>query len=96
MKLEKMQKLLKYGIRKGDLKMRYKILDTDDVLTEKDLRKLLYNYEIQDLLDNTEEYFKGRYNLKSQFNRIEKAINGTTEDIIDILRTDWDTPIGID
>jgi hypothetical protein len=73
--------------------MKYKILDTDEIVTEKDLRELLYRYEIQDLLDNTEEYFKGHLNLDSQFKCIDKAINGTTEEIIDMLGTNWNVPI---
>ena len=73
--------------------MKYEILDTNESVTEQELREKLYRFEIQDLIANTQEYFKGVYDIKAQFKCIEKAMNGNIEEIIDILGTYWGVPV---
>lgn len=69
------------------------ITDTNEIVSEEYLRKLLYGYEIQDLLNNENEYFKGFLDLQAQMNCIEKAIKGNLEEVIDMLETNWNVPI---
>ena len=73
--------------------MKYKILDTNEIVTEQYLRKMLFEYESQDLLDNKEDYLKGFLHLDYQFSCINKAVNGTMKEIIDRLETLWNVPI---
>lgn len=73
--------------------MNYKIIDTGKIVSENDLRDMLYRYEIQDLLDNKEEYFKGFLNLEYQFNCIKKAIDSEINEVIYMLETNWNVPI---
>ena len=73
--------------------MQYLIIDTNKKVNEKDLRDLLYKYEIQDLIDNKEEYFKGFLNLEYQFSCIKTATTGTIEEVIYMLETNWNVPI---
>ncbi len=73
--------------------MKYEILDTNEIVTEEYLRKMLFEYETQDLLDNKKDFLDGSLNLDYQFNCIKKAVSGNMKEIIDRLETLWNVPI---
>lgn len=73
--------------------MNYKLIDTGKIVSENDLREMLYRYEIQDLLDNKKEYFKGFLNLEYQFSCIRVAVDGEIGAVINMLETNWNVPI---
>lgn len=73
--------------------MEYVIIDTGKIVSENELREMLYKYEIQDLLDNKDDYFKGFLNVEYQFNCIRKAIDSDIKEVIDMLETNWNVPI---
>ena len=37
----------------------YKLLDTQEIVDEEYLRKLLFEYEVEDLYNNKDDYIKG-------------------------------------
>lgn len=73
--------------------MEYIITDTNKIVNEKELRTMLYKYEIQDLLDNQEEYFKGFLNLEYQFSCIRTAVDGEIVAVIKMLNESWNVPV---
>ena len=75
--------------------MKFLIKDINQIVNEEHIRKLLYRYEIEDLLNNEDEYYKGFYNLDSQFACIRKALEGDIEEVIKMLEENWDVPIEI-
>ena len=74
--------------------MKYLIEDTRKVVTEEELRKLLYEYEVEDLLSNKKEYLQGDLNLNSQFECINSAKNADIKIVINMLEENWNVPIG--
>ena len=74
--------------------MKYKILDENDrVVGEKELRKLLFSYELGDLQNNEKDYFEGLLLLENQFECIKTALNGSIEQVIEMLEYNWNVPI---
>lgn len=73
--------------------MKYELMDENRIVEEKDLRKLLFSYELGDLQNNEQDYFEEYLNLDSQFECIKKAKTGNVEEIINILSSSWNVPI---
>lgn len=69
--------------------MKYRILDNNKRVDEEYLRKLLFEYEIDDIWQNRDDYFDETYNLKSQFNMLEIAKHGDMEKVLYYLSTNW-------
>ena len=60
-----------------------------EVLNEEKVRKLLFEFEVQDLINNNLDYINDYLDLKRQFECIERAKNGKIEEILDILSKSW-------
>ena len=69
--------------------MKYKILDNNKIVDEEYLRRLLFEYEVEDLWCNKRAYFDGIYNLKHEYKMLELAINGEMEQVLYFLSTNW-------
>ena len=48
-------------------------VDNNEIITEKELRKLLFDFEIQDLMNNDIDYIDNYINLESQFECVKIA-----------------------
>lgn len=73
--------------------MEYLIIDTNKKVNEKDLRKLLFEYEVQDLLDNKEDFLNGFLSLDLQLDCIQEVLFSDINEIIYRLETCWNVPI---
>lgn len=73
--------------------MKYKILDEDNIVTEEHLRRKLFDYATDDLLDYKEDYLKGIYQVDYLLNCINKAIDGDITEVINMLETSWNFSI---
>lgn len=74
--------------------MKYKILDENDrIVEEKELRKMLFSCELGDLQNNEQDYFEGHLILDNQFECIKTALNGSIEQVIEMLEYNWNVPI---
>ena len=51
----------------------YKLLDTQEIVDEEYLRKLLFAYEVEDLYNNKDDYIKGLLDLGWQLNCVRGA-----------------------
>ena len=69
--------------------MKYRILDNNKRVDETYLRKLLFEYELEDIWDNREYYFEERFNLQAQFNMLEIAKHGDMKKVLYYLSTNW-------
>ena len=69
--------------------MRYKILDTGKIVDETYLRKLLFEYELEDIVDNKNDYFKGLYDIESQCHMLKIARQGEFDVVLYHLSTNW-------
>ena len=68
-------------------------IDENKIITEKDLRKLFFTFEVQDLENNDIDYIEDSLDLESQFNCIRLAKDGRIEEIINRLSCCWNIPI---
>ena len=73
--------------------MKYLIEDTRKIATEQELRKMLYEYEVGDLLSNTEEYLQDNLHLNIQFECINRAKSADMKVVIHMLGENWNVPI---
>ena len=73
----------------------YKILDTNknNIVDEQYLRSLLFDYEIDDILQNRNDYIKGYLDINVQKECIKNALLKDIDYIIDTLETSWNVPI---
>ena len=69
--------------------MKYKILDNNKIVDEEYLRKLLFEYELEDIGENMDYYFDGTYDLKAQFDMLEIAQKGEFDVVLYYLSTNW-------
>ena len=69
--------------------MRYKILDTEKIVDETYLRKLLFDYELEDIVDNKDDYFKGLYDIENQCHILKIAQEGEFDVVLYHLSTNW-------
>jgi len=69
--------------------MKYKILDNEKIVDETYLRKLLFEYELDDIMDNREDYFNGVYDIESQCNMLKIAQQGEFDVVLYYLSTNW-------
>ena len=60
-----------------------------EILNEERVRKLLFEFETQDLLKNYSDYLNGFLELESQFNCIKIEKNDTIEQVLDRLSSCW-------
>ena len=72
---------------------KYLITDSKEIVEEKYLRKMLYEIEIEDLLNYKEDYLKGDMNLDYQFDCIRKAKEADMDTVIYMLETSWNVPV---
>ena len=71
----------------------YRILDNNKRVSENDLRKLLFEYEIDDIWQNRDDYFDEIYNLQAQFNMLEIAKHGDMKKVLYYLSTNWSVDV---
>ena len=69
--------------------MKYKILDTEKIVDETYLRKLLFDYELEDIVNNKDNFFKGVYDIESQCNMLKIAQEGGFDVVLYYLSTNW-------
>ena len=69
--------------------MKYKILDTEKIVVETYLRKLLFDYELDDIVDNKDDFFKGVYDIENQCNMLKIAQEGEFDVVLYYLSTNW-------
>lgn len=69
--------------------MKYKILDTGEIVDETYLRKLLFDYELEDIVDNKDDYFKGLYDIENQCHILTIAQEGEFDVVLYHLSTNW-------
>lgn len=69
--------------------MKYKILDTGEIVDEIYLRKLLFDYELEDIVDNKDDFFKGWYDIESQCHMLKIAQEGEFDVVLYHLSTNW-------
>lgn len=73
--------------------MKYKILDNEKIVDETYLRRLLFEYELEDILDNKDKYFKGLYNIEHQCNMLKIAQEGEFDVVLYYLSTNWQVDV---
>ena len=71
----------------------YKLLDSQEIVDEKYLRELLFEYEVEDLYNHKEEYINGRLDIGWQLNCVRGAKEYGIEKVIEQLETYWNVPI---
>lgn len=73
----------------------YKILDMDknNIVDEQYLRSLLFDYEIEDILQNRDDYINGYLDINVQKRCIKNALLKDMTYVIDTLETSWNVPI---
>ena len=69
--------------------MEYRLLDNNKIVDEKYLRELLFEYELEDILENKEDYFSGRYDLQAQFDMLKIAQQGEFDVVLYYLSNNW-------
>lgn len=72
---------------------KYKILDQEGIVTEDYLRDLLFEYTIENLVDNKKDYLKGIIQVDFCLNCINLSISGNIQEIINILENEYNIPI---
>lgn len=85
-----------YKLKKNDGRgdeIMYKLLDTQEIVDEKYLRELLFEYEVEDLYNHKEEYINGRLDIGWQLNCVRGAKEYGIEKVIEQLETYWNVPI---
>lgn len=73
--------------------MKYLIEDTNEIVEERKLRELLYDYEVNDLKDNWKDYLDKNFYVKTQCDNIQTAVDGDMEEVISMLREKWTVPV---
>lgn len=73
--------------------MKYKILDNEKIVDETYLRRLLFEYELEDIIDNKDDYFKGLYDIESQCNMLKIAQEGEFDVVLYYLSTNWQVDV---
>ena len=73
--------------------MEYRILDNNKKVSENDLRKLLFEYELADIWDNRDDFFDETYDLQAQFNMLEIAKHGDMKKVLYYLSTNWQVDV---
>lgn len=76
-----------------DAKYQYFIEDTDKFVTEKDVRKMLLEEELDDVKNNMDDYLEHNLGINHQCNCIKLALYGDIEEVIDALGSSWNIPI---
>lgn len=71
----------------------YKLLDSQEIVDEKHLRELLFEYEVEDLYNHKEEYINGFLDIGHQLNCVRAAKEHSIEKVIEQLETYWNVPI---
>lgn len=73
--------------------MKYRILDNEKIVDETYLRRLLFEYELEDIIDNKDDYFKGLYDIESQCNMLKIAQKGEFDVVLYYLSTNWQVDV---
>lgn len=73
--------------------MKYKILDNEKIVDETYLRKLLFEYELEDVIDNKDDYFKGLYDIDNQCHMLKIAQEGEFDVVLYHLSTNWQVDV---
>ena len=69
--------------------MKYRILDNNERVDETYLRKLLFEYELDDIWQNRDDYFEGNLTLTSQYDMLWIARFGSFDKVLYYLSTNW-------
>lgn len=71
--------------------MNYKILTckTDNIVNEQYLRELLFDYEVDYVLQNSREFLEGLLPIEQQKEQIKNALVKDMDYVIDTLESDW-------
>lgn len=71
--------------------MKYKILTwkTDNIVNEQYLRELLFDYEVDYVLQNSNTFFEGLLPIEQQKQQIKNALVKDMDYIVDTLESDW-------
>lgn len=77
--------------------MKYKILDMkkDNIVNEEYLRNLLFDYEVDDILQNYQDFMEGYLDINAQKRCVKNAFIKDMDYVIDTLGTSWNVPIEI-
>ena len=71
----------------------YRILDNNKRVDETYLRKLLFEYELEDIWDNRDDYFDGNLTLTSQYDMLWLARFGAFDKVLYYLSTNWQVDV---
>lgn len=75
--------------------MEYKLLDCNELVDEKYLRQLLFEYELEDIYDNRDKYFNKIYSLQEQFHMLEIAQQGEFDVVLYYLSNNWGVDVDV-
>ena len=73
--------------------MKYRILDNNERVDETYLRKLLFEYELDDIWQNRDDYFEGNLTLTSQYDMLWIARFGSFDKVLYYLSTNWQVDV---
>lgn len=73
--------------------MKYRILDNNKIVDENYLRDLLFEYELDDVYENINEYNEGQYNLKAQLDMLQLARFGEFNHVLYYLSNNWSVDV---
>ena len=73
--------------------MKYLIEDTNAIVEEKYIRKILLEEELGDIENNISEYLDKGLNIDYQCECIKKAINGDMNEVMKMLNESWSIPV---
>lgn len=65
------------------------ITDEKRYVNEEYIREMLYNEEVEHLVSNSKDFFKGELNLEYQLNSIWNSVNADIDEVIEILGKCW-------
>lgn len=75
--------------------MKYLIEDTNKIVDERELRRMLIEEETEDIINNIDDYVDGNFDLGNQLHCIDTAKNGNIEKIIKMLGNNWNIPVKV-
>lgn len=75
------------------IKDSYLVLDDREIWTEKQCRNYLKEMELEDIVNNLDDYLDDTRNIKEQLACVDTALHGEMEDVIYNLGNQWCVPI---
>ena len=74
-------------------KIVYYDVETKRFISELEVRKILFDFEIGNIYNNIDEYKEGFLSLENQLGMIKRAIYADIKDVINMLSNNWNTEI---